>query len=96
MSISASTTQAPPRRARKSALLKYWPLYPAFLFLGFFFLYPVILRLGLSFVDNQGALTGEHYSRLVASSTYLKVLMITLKIAGWTTLIAILAGYPVA
>ncbi|GBE42548.1 putrescine transport system permease protein PotH [bacterium BMS3Bbin10] len=96
MSISASTTEAPPRRARKSALLRYWPLYPAFLFLGFFFLYPVILLLGLSFVDNQGALTGEHYSRLVASSTYLKVLMITLKIAGWTTVIAILAGYPVA
>lgn len=96
MSIAAGATDTASRRGLKSKLLKYWPLYPAFLFLGFFFLYPAVLLLGLSFVDNQGALTSEHYARLVASSTYLKVLLITLKIAGWTTVFAILAGYPVA
>ena len=76
--------------------MRFWPLYPAALFLGFFFLYPTVLLLGLSLFDEQDNLSSHHYTHLFASATYVKVLLITLKIAGWTTLFAILAGYPVA
>lgn len=69
---------------------------PVLLFLGFFFLYPVVLLLGLSFVDNSGALSMQHYVHLYEKAVYVKVLLVTLKIAGWTTLFAILAGYPIA
>lgn len=75
---------------------KAWPIYPVLLFLGFFFIYPVVLLLGLSLVDDAGAMTVAHYSRLAVTPIYFKVLIITLKIAAWTTLFAIVAGYPVA
>jgi ABC-type spermidine/putrescine transport system permease subunit I len=93
-------TQAGSATSRRSPIAdriwRFWPLYPAALFLGFFFLYPTVLLLGLSLFDGQGELSSHHYSHLFASATYVKVLLITLKIAGWTTLFAILAGYPVA
>ena len=87
---TAKSRSAPPK------FLRFWPLFPAALFLGFFFLYPTVLLLGLSLYDNQGALSSHHYDHLFASTTYIKVLLITLKIAGWTTIFAICAGYPVA
>lgn len=84
------------KSALKSRIWRFWPLYPAALFLGFFFLYPAVLLLSISFVDGEGALSAVHYKHLFASATYVKVLLITLKIAAWTTVFAILAGYPVA
>ena len=89
---AGGTAKAPAR----SKIWRFWPLFPAALFLGFFFLYPSVLLLGLSLLDGQGALSAQHYTHLFASATYVKVLLITLKIAGWTTVFAILAGYPVA
>ncbi|MCP5151908.1 MAG: ABC transporter permease subunit [Chromatiales bacterium] len=73
-----------------------WPLYPALLFLAFFFVYPTALLLGLSGMDDAGALTSEHYARLVDNPLYVRVLGITLQVAAWTTVLAVLAGYPVA
>jgi ABC-type spermidine/putrescine transport system permease subunit I len=75
---------------------RFLSISPAILFLGFFFIYPVVLLLGLSLVDTSGALSLEHYTRLYEKGVYVKVLLITLKIAGWTTLFAMLAGYPIA
>jgi putative spermidine/putrescine transport system permease protein len=75
---------------------RFLSISPAILFLGFFFIYPVVLLLGLSFVDSSGTLTLEHYTRLYEKAVYAKVLLITLKIAGWTTIFSILAGYPIA
>jgi ABC-type spermidine/putrescine transport system permease subunit I len=75
---------------------KLLPISPAFLFLGFFFVYPVIILLGLSLVDDSGSLSLEHYVHLFEKAVYMKVLLITLKIAAWTTLFALLAGYPIA
>ena len=75
---------------------RFLPILPAILFLGFFFIYPVALLLGLSLVDRSGTLGLEHYSHLFEKAVYVKVLLITLKIASWTTVFAILAGYPIA
>ncbi len=73
-----------------------WPIYPAVLFLLFFFIYPTTLLLGLSFADVDDNFTLEHYKRLFDQALYVKVLLITIKIAAWTTVFAIMAGYPVA
>ena len=75
---------------------RVWPIYPAVLFLLLLFVYPTTLLVGLSAVDVDGNLTVSHYSRLFDQGLYTKVLLITLKVAAWTTTFAIIAGYPVA
>ncbi len=75
---------------------KGWPLLPALAFLLVLFVYPVGQLLGLSVVVRSGALTGQHFARLFASSLYVDVLLITLKISAWATAFALLGGYPVA
>lgn len=81
---------------RRSGWVKNWPIYPAVLFLAFFFLYPATLLLGLSTMEDSGAFTGEHYARLLKSDLYVKVLGITLRVALWTTIFSLLAAYPIA
>lgn len=73
-----------------------WSLWPALVFLGVAFVYPVALLLGTSFTDETGALSAAHYLKLQDSFVVSRVLGITFKIAGWTALISILAAYPVA
>ena len=75
---------------------RVWPIYPAVLFLLLLFVYPTTLLVGLSAVDVDGNITVSHYSRLFDQGLYTKVLLITLKVAAWTTVFAIVAGYPVA
>ncbi len=95
--MTEAVAQRPAAARRRQPLwVKAWPVYPAVLFLVFFFLYPATLLLWLSFVDQDGAATSEHYVRLLTAPVYVKVLIITLKTAFWTTVLAILAGYPVA
>ena len=77
-------------------LTRVWPIYPAVLFLLLLFVYPTTLLVGLSAVDVDGNITVSHYSRLFDQGLYTKVLLITLKVAAWTTVFAIVAGYPVA
>ncbi|MGH7320236.1 MAG: ABC transporter permease subunit [Candidatus Rokuibacteriota bacterium] len=83
-------------RRRPAAWLGAWPLVPVLVFLLLVFLYPVAQLLWLSAVDKSGVLTGAHYARLFRSPVYVQVLLITLKIAGWTTVLCIVGGYPVA
>ena len=75
---------------------RVWPIYPAVLFLLLLFVYPTSLLVGLSAVDVDGNITVSHYARLFDQGLYTKVLLITLKVAAWTTVFAIIAGYPVA
>jgi ABC-type spermidine/putrescine transport system permease subunit I len=83
--------------AVKRPLRMPWaPLVPALLFLAVVFAYPVVQLLWLSVVDRSGALTGSHYARLFAAPVYVQVLLITFRIAAWTTALCILGGYPVA
>ena len=79
-----------------AARWKGWPLAPALLFLLILFVYPVGQLLWLSVVDRSGAFTGQHYARLFASSLYVDVLLITLKISASATVFSLLGGYPVA
>jgi putative spermidine/putrescine transport system permease protein len=88
--LSWGRPDRPPFRA------PWGPLVPVLAFLAVVFVYPVLQLLWLSVVDRSGALTGTHYVRLVASPVYGQVLLITFRIAAWTTALCILGGYPVA
>ncbi|WP_088278317.1 ABC transporter permease subunit [Ideonella sp. A 288] len=86
-----ATTGTTPSPRLRAALLGA-PLVLLFLVL---LVYPVGQLLLLS-VYSDGAFTLSHYRQLFASSVYANVMLITLKISLWTTVFAVIAGYPVA
>ncbi|MDB5850682.1 MAG: transporter permease subunit, partial [Rhodoferax sp.] len=87
-----SPSQINTRRTTRRNLLLGAPLL---LLLVALLVYPVAQLLLLSFYKD-GSLSFASYRQLFASSVYVNVLLITLKISLWTTLFAVLAGYPVA
>jgi putative spermidine/putrescine transport system permease protein len=95
MASSAVRAYAPPvgQPARWRELL---PVVPLVAFLLLLFVYPVGQLLWLSVVDSAGNLSLAHYARLFSTSTYVRVLGVTFEIALWTTVISIIAGYPLA
>jgi len=82
---------AAPRPAWLKPALLGAPLVLLFLVL---LVYPVG-QLLLS-IYSEGAFTLAKYRQLFGSSVYVNVMLITLKISLWTTLLAVAAGYPVA
>ncbi|WP_244553878.1 ABC transporter permease subunit [Bradyrhizobium arachidis] len=68
---------------------------PLILLLVLFLVYPVGQLLLLSVYGDNG-FTLAQYRQLFASSVYLDVLLITLKISLVTTLVCIATGYPIA
>lgn len=72
------------------------PLLPLLAFLVVFFVVPVAMLLWLSFTDPRGGLTLLQYERLLTTPVYGQVLLITFKISAATTVISLLAAYPVA
>jgi putative spermidine/putrescine transport system permease protein len=68
---------------------------PLVLLLVTFLVYPVGQLLLLSVYGDDGFSLAA-YRQLFASSVYLDVLLITLKISFATTILAVIAGYPVA
>lgn len=88
-------TTAKPRRAASAGWRATLMGAPVTLLLVVMLVYPVGQLLMLSMFNDDG-FSLEHYRRLFASSVYVNVLWITLKISLWTTLFAVLAGYPVA
>jgi ABC-type spermidine/putrescine transport system permease subunit I len=70
---------------------------PGLLFLGVFFVFPVIQLLGISLQDpatQQFSLSG--YRRALGATVYLRVLQNTFGIAFQTTLLSLGLGYPLA
>lgn len=68
---------------------------PLVLLLVFFLVYPVGQLLLLSIYNDSG-FTFAPYRQLFASSVYIDVLVITLKISFVTTLVCVAAAYPIA
>ena len=94
MTVASSYAGAPP--LSHSTWVKAWPIYPLLLFLVTLFIYPVVQILILSLFGADGHFSFANYARVMTTPVYLQTLLITFKIAGWTTFFAILAGYPVA
>jgi spermidine/putrescine transport system permease protein len=94
MTIAVQPALRPPRS--QSAWAQAWPVYPLVLLLLAIFVYPVGQILVLSLFDTTRQPTAANYVRIVTTPVYLQTLVITFEIAGWTTALALLAGYPVA
>lgn len=73
-----------------------WQIAPVMIVLIILFLLPVMMLLGMSFLDESYSLTAEHYQRLWETPLYGKVLWITVKTALWVTLFCLLGAYPIA
>lgn len=83
--------------AMESGILRRtWPLWPLLILLLLLLVVPVGQLLAVSVVDRQGAFTTAQYVSLFRSATHIRILANTFELAGWTTLICILLGYPVA
>ncbi|CAN7699413.1 ABC transporter permease subunit [Neorhizobium sp. LjRoot104] len=74
----------------------YWQTGPVAVFLLSLFVIPVVLLLGLSFLDDRSLPSLEHYQRLIEVPLYGKVLLTTLQVAFYTTLLCVVGAYPVA
>jgi len=79
-----------------AAWMRLWPMVPILAFLLAAFVYPVAELLWLSLFGKTGTFTVEHYQRLFTAPVYFTVLRNTFEIAGWTTLLCLLGGYPIA
>ncbi len=92
---TVSTTGA--ARANRFRFGPLWLAAPGIAFLLIFFLVPVARLMGLSVEDaDTGVLTAGHYARIFQTDVYFRVLLITFRIAGLTTLFSLLLGYPLA
>lgn len=69
---------------------------PALLLVGVMVLLPVGWLFGLSFQDDAGAFSLEHYRRMLAEPSYGRTFRTTFEISFATTAICILLGYPLA
>ncbi|MEJ5902814.1 ABC transporter permease subunit [Ochrobactrum teleogrylli] len=92
MSALPTRTSKPPKPLWiKHSLM----IAPLIVLLLAFLVYPVGKLLSLSFIGRDGFSLAA-YQQLFASSLYLNVLWITLKISLATTALAVVLGYPVA
>lgn len=92
----AQPIQPAPRRAAWRAWLKPGAKgAPLVVLLLVMLVYPVGQLLLLS-IHNDAGFTLIEYKRLFASSVYVDVLLITLKVSLWTTFFSVLTGYPIA
>lgn len=87
------TELPPPNRFRPSPI---WLIVPALGLLSFFFLWPVVQLLTLSIYDQNGALSGGNYSRILSTPLYLRVLTVTLRISAITACVSVILGFPLA
>ena len=92
MSAASPAARAAANKALGTKILMGAPLA---LMLVAFLVYPVGQLLLLSFYKDD-SLSLVHYRQLFASSVYVDVLIITLKISLFTTLLSVIAGYPIA
>ncbi len=87
----------------RPAWFALWPILPVLVYLAVLFVIPVFQLLGLSLVNKGDGLsaiftdpTVGYYKKLFETKTYFLVLGITFRVAAWTTVISVIAAYPVA
>jgi putative spermidine/putrescine transport system permease protein/spermidine/putrescine transport system permease protein len=69
---------------------------PAFLLVMVVMVAPVAWLFYLSFLDNAGNFSLEHYQRMIDSKSYARIFWTTFQVSVLTTVICILIGYPFA
>ena len=69
---------------------------PALALMTLIVIVPICWLFWLSFVGANGLPSLENYRRMLASSSYAQVFLLTFEISAYTTLICVLIGYPLA
>ncbi|MFO1328167.1 MAG: ABC transporter permease [Rubrivivax sp.] len=69
---------------------------PALLLVTVTMVLPVAWLFGLSFLDDAGQFSGEHYRRMLEQPSYGRTFVMTFKVSALTTAICVLLGYPLA
>ncbi len=69
---------------------------PALLLVFVTMLAPVGWLFGLSFLDDAGGLSLEHYRRMIEQPSYGRTFLVTFQVSLLTTVLCIAAGYPLA
>lgn len=92
--ISAISSSRPHRARLKHRLAaaSMWPAIPATVFIAILFLLPMVILFAQSF--EGGSL--DPYRKALADSLYVGVLLDTLTLAGYVSVICLLLAYPVA
>ncbi len=102
--ISPTTSSQPaslPEPKRYRDLSKVWTIAPVTVWMGLFFLLPLMLVLGVSIFSRSSfggielPLTMENYIRFV-DPLYIKILWVSCVLAGATTVLCLVFGYPFA
>jgi len=75
-------------------LYKYGLLFPIFLYLLFFFIYPLMKMFLTSVFDPSFTL--KNYIRLYENPVYLEVILMTFRLSLLVTAISLFIGYPLA
>ena len=83
---------------RRDETVERWTLLgsecPALLLVLVTMIAPVAWLFGLSFLDDQGAFSLEHYRRMIEQPSYGRTFLVTFQVSLLTTAICILAGLP--
>ncbi len=69
---------------------------PALVLVMIIMIIPVIWLFYLSFLNDDGAFSFEHYERMLASKSYARIFWTTFQVSFLTTLICAVIGYPLA
>lgn len=69
---------------------------PALLLVTILMIIPVFWLFYLSFLNDEGGFSLEHYERMLASKAYVRIFWTTFQVAFLTTLVCALIGYPLA
>ncbi len=85
---------------KKQEFREHWTLLclalPALLVIALIILIPVGWLFYLSFIGADGSPSLEYYHKMIKYKSYARVFLITFEVSLFTTLICILAGYPLA
>jgi putative spermidine/putrescine transport system permease protein len=91
--------QSPRRHAKRTkrrfSMRTFLCVAPITVYLFVFLVIPVAQLFGMSFMQG-GEFTLANYVRIASAPVYAQVLAITFKIAAFTTLLAVIGGYPLA
>ena len=69
-------------------------LFPAFLLMAVFFVWPLLGMMGRSFYTSH--VTLANYAEILSQPVYFYVIWITFRMAAYVTALCVLIGYPVA
>lgn len=69
---------------------------PALLLVLLIMVVPVLWLFYLSFLNDDGMFSLEHYQRMIGSKSYSRIFWTTFKVSAFTTILCVLIGYPLA